>query len=194
MNTGLHEVQEATHEDFSDAGTRIVDDILLSLSHRVAGDARYYYRVRSLSSCGAGASPWSAAAAIVVSSGGDAVAYGSREMVVQTMRVPGSAQPRGFVARADRPWLTVSPASGVVPIEGLDLTVTARPEDLPIGSSNGVRSMNRWRASSAARPSDAPVSTCSRKYWQMRSADPFPLLGPYAIVELANTPYAPLAR
>jgi len=137
-NTALHEVQEATREDFSDATTRTVNDILLRLSHDVAGSARYHYRVRSLSSCGAGASPWSDAAAIVVSSGGDAASYGTREIVVQTVRVPGSAQPRGFTARADKPWLTVSPASGVIPVEGLDLTVTARSRDLPIGTSNGT--------------------------------------------------------
>jgi hypothetical protein len=137
-NTGLHEVQEATREDFTDAATRPVNDILLRLSHEVAGSARYFYRVRSLSSCGAGAGAWSNTASIVVSSAGDAASYGTQKIVAQSVRVPGSAQPRAFTARAGKPWLTVSPASGVIPIEGLDLTVTARPQDLPIGTNNGT--------------------------------------------------------
>lgn len=137
-NTSLHEVQEATREDFADAQTRNVNDILLRLSHQVADSARYFYRVRSLSSCGAGAGPWSGAASIVVSSGADAASYGTQNSVVQSVRLPGSTQPRRFIARADKPWLTVEPASGIIPVEGLDLIVTAQPRDLPVGTSNAA--------------------------------------------------------
>ena len=46
------------------------------------------------------------------------------------------------------------------------------------GSSTVVSRTKRWRASSAARPSDAPASTRWRKYWQIRSAAPLPSAGP----------------
>ncbi len=42
-----------------------------------------------------------------------------------------------FIAMAKHPWLSVTPASGVVPASGINLTVRADANDLPIGTSLG---------------------------------------------------------
>ncbi|HVT04014.1 MAG TPA: hypothetical protein VHL58_11655 [Thermoanaerobaculia bacterium] len=141
-STALYEVQESAREDFAGAITRPVNDVALTLTHRVSETTRYYYRVHTLSSCGGGVGPYSRTASIIVSSpsvlpSADptlALAYGRPGVVVQSVHVSGSTLPRGFTARADESWLTVTPASGTIPPEGIDLTVTARPRDLEIGT------------------------------------------------------------
>src|SRR5207247_11151330 len=56
------------------------------------------------------------------------VPVGSNRVVVQIIHIPGF--PDGsfpFTATVDKPWLQVSPASGILPPDGIDLTVTADP-------------------------------------------------------------------
>ena len=57
-----------------------------------------------------------------------------------------------------------------------------------IGSRSGPACANSCLASSAARPNEAPARTRRRKYWQSKSALPFPSAGPYAIVLLPKYP------
>jgi len=145
-NTGLHEVQEATREDFSDAVSRTLQDIVLHPMHVASRATRYHYRVRSLSNCGGGIGPWSGAASVVVAPRAShdrstielTAPYGRQTVVAEKVYIPGTGVARAFSAHADRPWLEISPSSGIIPPQGLDLTVTARPQNLPVGTSTST--------------------------------------------------------
>lgn len=145
LNTSLYELQEATREDFSDAVTRVVDDILLPFAHEVVAPTRYYYRVRAVSSCGLGTGPYSNPISITVANGSEdagevelASAYGAQRDLVRKVHIAGAPAARPFVASTDKPWMRVVPSSGTVPPEGLDVTVTADPRALAIGSTTGT--------------------------------------------------------
>lgn len=154
VNTSSYEVQESTDQNFTTATTRTVTDILLTFTHTVSATTRYYYRIRSVSSCGLGFGPYSAVASIVITpntavaaSNADLVAsYGAQRVVVQKVRIPGiagnvagkTAVAQGFKARVDKPWMTVSPSEGIIPPEGIDLTVTADPRELPVGTNTAT--------------------------------------------------------
>ncbi len=168
----LHEVQEATRPDFSDAVTWPSNDILLARSHEVPTSRRFYYRVRSLGGCGAGEGPWSDVASIVVDpdvapSSEDAdygTAYGGEREIVGRVRIPGSTAPVSFSAATDRPWISVTPRSGTIPPEGFELIVTANVAGLPMGSNDAAIELTYGAAGSkrggaaAGLPSSLPVS------------------------------------
>lgn len=149
-SAGLHassyEVQESSREDFSGATTRVVTDIVLPVRHVVGEATRFFYRVRAQSRCGLGFGPWSASGAIAITAStsippGDvdlATSYGNQSVVVQKIRLPGATAPQPFTATLDKPWLNVLPASGTIPPEGIELTITADPRNLPVGSSMGT--------------------------------------------------------
>jgi hypothetical protein len=154
-NTASYEVQEATTEDFSNATTRVTQDTVLGFHHSVTQRTRYFYRVRSTSSCGLGFGPYSATASLVIApnetlSAEDAEltsSYGAQTVVVQKVKIPGSGVGVGgateqFTATTDKPWLTVEPASGLLPPEGLEVTVSADPRTLPVGTNTATIKIN----------------------------------------------------
>ncbi|MEO6259163.1 MAG: hypothetical protein ABIP63_02395, partial [Thermoanaerobaculia bacterium] len=150
LNTASYQVQEATVATFASAQTIASETIELKLRHDVTQATRYYYRVRSLSSCGLGTGPWSSEVSIVVlpnsTSADDAEAtgaFGSFNVIVQKVHIPGTSVPTLFTATIDKPWLRVSPASGTIPVDGIDLTISADPKGLPPGSSTGTLTLNR---------------------------------------------------
>lgn len=137
LNTASYEVQEATKENFSDAITIPTNEIFEFFTHQASVATRYFYRVRSLSSCGLGTGPYSDAASIVIlptATTDAAASYGTQNVVIQTVHVPGGSVTQPFNATVDQPWLTVTPASGSLPPGGIDLTVSADPKNLPVGS------------------------------------------------------------
>jgi hypothetical protein len=138
LNTASYEVQESTDANFVAARTVQTTDIYQTLSHDVTVATRYFYRVRSASSCGLGLGPYSEVASTVIvplTTTDAAAAYGTQKVVVQKVHVPGFSSPQPFTATIDKPWFTVDPASGILPQSGLDFTITASPRDLPVGSS-----------------------------------------------------------
>ncbi|HEX7151746.1 MAG TPA: hypothetical protein VF618_09685 [Thermoanaerobaculia bacterium] len=152
LDTESYEVQESASADFANAASRTTDDILIVFNKNVAATTRLYYRVRSNSSCNLGVGPWSDTATIVLrpdaaleSDDADLVAsYGSQHDVVQKIRIGGQsaagkmASGDTFTAVVDKPWLRVEPASGTIPPEGLELTVTADPRQLPTGTNTAT--------------------------------------------------------
>ncbi|MCU1230512.1 MAG: hypothetical protein JWO97_3396, partial [Acidobacteria bacterium] len=71
------------------------------------------------------------------------VPAGSKRIVVQQVFVPGF--PDGsfpFTATVDKPWLAVTPPSGILPPQGITLTVTADPSTLPNGTFTGTVLVN----------------------------------------------------
>ena len=150
--TASYEVQESSTANFANAPLQ-TSEVIATFSHSVTTPTRYYYRVRSNSSCGAGFGPFSGTGSIVVLPGSTSEsnaaavgAYGART-VVQTLHVAGSTPPVLFTASVDKPWLTVSPSSGTLGPDGVDFTVTAATPDLAVGTSSATITINRTNAS-----------------------------------------------
>ncbi|HEY3051963.1 MAG TPA: hypothetical protein VGK04_01090, partial [Thermoanaerobaculia bacterium] len=172
LNTASYEMQESTDPTFASATTRNVNDVLLLLSHQVSTPTRYYYRVRSASNCDAGTGPYSESAAIVIQpviaqtgdKAGTVASYGTQSQIVQKVHIPGSSgssastagTAQGFTATTDEPWLTVTPSSGTIPPEGIDLTITADPRRLPVGTNTAT--LRLTTTASAGTPTSVPVS------------------------------------
>ncbi|MDP9362046.1 MAG: hypothetical protein M3P29_11400, partial [Acidobacteriota bacterium] len=154
--TASYEVQESITANFTGAQSVKTSEVIVTFAHTVTTPTRYYYRVRSQSSCGAGVGPFSATASIVVLPAGtsesDAAAvgaYGTRT-VVQTLHVAGSTPPVTFTASVDKPWLIVSPSSGTLGPDGVDFTVTAATPDLAVGTSSATITINRSATASGS--------------------------------------------
>lgn len=171
LNTASYEVQESTTPSFSAAVTTKSTDILVPFTHTVASPTRFYYRVRSVSSCGLGTGAFSSAASIVISpataadteSAEAAASYGAQGLIVQKVHIPGSGTANAktgvlatFTVTADKPWMTVTPSSGTIPPEGIDLTITSDPKQLPAGTSTGT--LKFTSTASATTPPSVPVS------------------------------------
>src|SRR5581483_643653 len=151
-------------------------DIVRTFRHQVTQPTRYYYRVRSQSSCGLAAGPFSDFVSMVVvptatdAENAESVAsLGQQNAVVQKIHIPGSGSSvigktalagSTFNVSADKPWLKVSPSSGTIPPEGIDLTVTADPKSLPPGTNTGTLQFNTTaQATGAAIPVSVSVVT-----------------------------------
>jgi uncharacterized repeat protein (TIGR01451 family) len=102
----------------------------------------FFYRVRALTACGQGPGPYSASERVVVvpippvnAQGPSAtIDINNKHVVVQTVLIPGQGSAIPFAASTDEPWLTVTPSSGILPADGITLSVSADPADLPNGT------------------------------------------------------------
>lgn len=149
-NVSVYELQESkSRNDFSSAETFIVEGRLRRSFHHVADNpTQRFYRVRAVSKCSDEKGPFSNVVgvhiipvnAIEQQTPGTAE-IGVQDTVVQTVFVPGGTEPITFTAHTDKPWLTVTPASGVLPPEGLTFTITADPSALSLGANTGTLSL-----------------------------------------------------
>ncbi len=143
-NADHYELQESTATDFSGATTRVVDGISAAFSHTATAPTQYLYRVRAISSCSDDVGAYSDVVSVFVMPPGTAgqkhatAEIGSQGTVVQTLTLPGSPTPVTFNAKADKPWLKVTPSSGTITPQGVPLTVTADPSSLVLGTSTGT--------------------------------------------------------
>jgi len=146
LNTSSYEVQESISPAFEDPTTITLTDILLFPSKTVSEPTRFYYRVRSDSSCGLGFGPYSEVASILIApdeplSTADAdmvTSYGTQKVVVQEIHVPGVSPEQAFTASTDQSWMRVEPSSFLLTPDGIDLTITADPRDLSTGSNTAT--------------------------------------------------------
>lgn len=157
-NVELYEVQEATSLDFSDAQTFTTPHPFHEFMHNVTGGPQQYvYRVRGVSSCNDSRGRYSAPVGVFVvaqqSANGSAEAGGT-EAILQKITLPGSTEPTTFTASADKPWITISPASGALTPEGVTLTVSADPAHLALGT-NTATILVEYSTDGAGAQSDA---------------------------------------
>ncbi|HYK04165.1 MAG TPA: hypothetical protein VE974_20610 [Thermoanaerobaculia bacterium] len=162
-NVGLYEVQESTSPDFTNAQTFTTSDTSLRFEHEVTGTpVQYLYRVRGVSDCNDRRGPYSKRVGVFVTpvrTNNSSTEVGAEGTVVQTLFLPGSTEPLTFVATVDKPWLTVSPSSGVLPVEGLTLTVTADPSVLNLGTNTGTVKITYNTASGKGPATNATTLT-----------------------------------
>lgn len=147
-NVDLFEVQEATASDFSNATTQTVDGISAAFKHTVDTPTRYYYRVRGISNCSDERGEFSDFVSTLVSpprtsgtSRNASAEIGVAGTIVQTHFVPGAGAGASFTATVDKRWLTVQPASGALPPEGITLNVIADPSVLAFGTNTATVSV-----------------------------------------------------
>lgn len=141
-NVSSYEVQESTSLDFGNAQSFTSARPSMRFSHDVTGDpVQYYYRVRGISDCNDERGPYSDVVGVFVidpKTSNASTELGTESPIAQKVFLPGGSEPRQFSVTADKPWLTVTPSSGTLPVEGLTLTVTADPKHLGIGTNTAT--------------------------------------------------------
>jgi uncharacterized repeat protein (TIGR01451 family) len=165
--TTQYEVQESTDAAFSAPLSITTSASESPFKHVNSGDTAvtYYYRVRAIGTCNGARSLFSLPLTVQVlpsnvidpaSANGSTPADNPQTTHYQIHLGGGSASKGAiaaaagdtFAASTNQPWLTVSPSSGTVPAEGTTLTVTARTDGLPVGTSSGAVSVTFGSASS----------------------------------------------
>lgn len=140
-----YEVDEADNVEFRAAQTTNTTTTSVRFVHR-AEDAAigFYYRVRAFSACDPVPSPNSFPIRVVIvpipkgeqRNPSTNVPFGTGSVIVQQVFIAGEPnQTLLFTATTDRPWLSVSPATGTLPPEGITLEVRTDPAGLPNGTS-----------------------------------------------------------
>ncbi len=116
-NVDVYEVQESTSLTFESAETTVVERPVLLFEHEVTSPLQYHYRVRGISNCDDSRGPYSDPVSIFIvppRTSNASAEVGVEGTIVQTVTLPASPTPLPFVAKVDKPWLTVTPSSGVV--------------------------------------------------------------------------------
>ncbi|MGN6182581.1 MAG: BACON domain-containing protein [Thermoanaerobaculia bacterium] len=141
-NVSLYEVQESRNLDFNNATTFKTDDVSLRFVHEVSGTpVQYLYRVRGISDCSDARGPYSDVVGVFViapRTNNASTEIGSKSAIVQKIFLPGGSTPQQFSVRSDKPWITITPSNGTLPVEGLTLTLTADPSVLDLGTNTGT--------------------------------------------------------
>ena len=149
-----YDLEEATNEGFTNTVvTTIPQPATGNLSvpftkSTSQGALVFFYRVRVKSLCAQAFGPYSIVVRVVVlppppktqKNPNVTVPVGSTLVVVQQVFVPGinDGVVHTFVATVDKPWLTVDPASGILPADGVTLNVKTDPANLPNGTETGT--------------------------------------------------------
>ena len=145
-NASVYEVQESTSPNFANATTRTVTGVSWATTHTATGaPVQYYYRVRAVSACSDDKSAFTKVVSTrvipqnaVATRNRASAELGVPTPVVQTITIPATFAGQTFNATADKPWITISPSSGVVPPGGLTLTVTSDPDVLNAGTNRAA--------------------------------------------------------
>lgn len=155
------EVQRSTDPGFTSAVSVIVDGTneLVMQTGGLALNTRHYVRVRAISKCNQASSAFSTIGSFVLvgstkpeigPNGGVLPAisapHDSNHLVTQQFRLtaashgnaPHASATETFTISTDQPWITVSPSSGEIPPQGIDITLTIDPSGLPVGASNAT--------------------------------------------------------
>jgi hypothetical protein len=148
-NVELFEVQESASADFSNATTQTVDGISATFRHTVDFPAKFFYRVRGISNCSDERGEFSNVVTTIVASPRStgtsrnaSTEVGTLGTIVQMHFVPGAGPGATFRATVDKPWLTVQPSTGALPLEGITLNVVADPRVLAFGTNTATVSVD----------------------------------------------------
>ncbi len=143
LNAVSYELEESETEDFSAPLRKSLTARSVPFTHITDVSKAFYYRVHAFSACTSEPGPFSEPVRVVLiplpartqKNPAVNVPAGNTDKVVQEVFIPGQAnQTLQFTATVDRPWLTVAPANGPLPPEGVTLKITASPGVLPNGT------------------------------------------------------------
>ena len=141
-NVSQYEVQESMSLDFENASSFSTFRPARKFMHEVTGaPVQYLYRVRGVSDCSDERGAYSDVVGVFVidaKTNNASSELGTDTAIVQKVFLPGGSTPQSFSVTTDKPWLTVTPSNGTLPIEGLTLLVTADPDRLGIGTNTAT--------------------------------------------------------
>jgi Viral BACON domain len=141
-NVSRYEVQESTTLDFANASSFTAAKPSMKFTHDVTGTpVQFFYRVRGVADCNDERGAYSEVVGVFVvdpKTNNASTELGTDSPIVQKVFLKGGSAPQQFSVRTDKPWLTVTPSSGTLPVEGLTLTVTADPNHLGIGTNTAT--------------------------------------------------------
>jgi hypothetical protein len=144
-NATNYELLESTAANFNGATTTVISDVSATLTRTAASaPVRYYYRVRAISNCSDDKGAYSKIISVVVmppqgnAQRQTSVDVGVQSGVTQQLVIPGQNPPVNFSAKGDKPWITVTPATGTIGPQGITLTVTSDPSALKLGTNTGT--------------------------------------------------------
>jgi len=140
VNATNFELLESTNPKFTGATTQVVGDISATLTRTAATQpVRYFYRVRAVSSCSDARGSYSKIVSVLVLPlARETTIDVGAPSATQQITLPGQTPPTTFTARGDKPWISVSPASGTIGPQGVTLTVTYDPSALQLGTNTGT--------------------------------------------------------
>lgn len=159
-------LEESTTRDFSSGVTsQQVTGLSKTFRHDVTATTTYFYRVRP-SNCANGQPQISDVASTVVQAQQPqsrnpegVVPFGSTTPIDILVFIPGGSgkgaiagQETTFSAGADKPYLTVTPATGILPATGTTVAVKASPGGLPAGANTGTLTVTANGAPVATTP------------------------------------------
>lgn len=152
------ELQESTNPDFTSPVTIPVNG---ATSHFIAArpnltqDTAYYYRVRAIASCDASLkSEYSTSTRVVHRAVRPNDTYfagvsGMTQTMTRDYRIPGfgssgkTAFADNYSVTSDQPWLTVVPASGTLPPDGVTVQIRVDGSQLGDGTTMGTLAITR---------------------------------------------------
>ncbi|MDQ6800181.1 MAG: hypothetical protein M3041_05015, partial [Acidobacteriota bacterium] len=144
-NATNYELLESTSATFNAATTQVVSDVSATLTRTTgATPTRYYFRVRADSSCSDDRGAYSKVISVAVmplqanAQRQTSVDVNVQSGVTQQIAIPGQNPPVNFSARGDKPWISVSPATGTIGPQGITLTATYDPAALKLGTNTGT--------------------------------------------------------
>jgi len=172
--TTNYEIQESENAAFTAPLSITTGGSEYSFKHINSGDApvAYFYRVRAIGTCNGARSLFSLPLSVQVlpsnvidpSSANGSTPADNPQTTHYQIHIGGGANgnglPKGAIAAAagdpfsastNQPWLTVSPSSGTVAPEGTTLTVTAKTDGLPVGTSSGAVNVTFGTSGSSGR-------------------------------------------
>ncbi len=163
-NVGLYELQESTSHEFTNATTFSLSSTSKELSHEVTGSpVQYLYRVRGVSNCNDERGPYSDVVGVFIiapKTNNASAEAGAVDQVVQTIFLPGAGTPSPqFTATADKPWITITPPTGVLPPEGITLKISANPTVLALGTNTATILVNYIGAAAHGPQTNATTVT-----------------------------------
>ncbi len=145
--TTQYELQESLDAAFSAPTSTMTGFTSVSFTKNVQTATAFFYRVRAFGGCNPVIGSFSATVSVVIvplsslgSTGPNIVVpAGSTQPVTFPLQVPGlPGGSTSFVATVDKPWLAVTPTSGIMPPEGLTFSISADPSSLQNGTWTGT--------------------------------------------------------
>ena len=142
-----YELQESADAAFSAPASTTLPATLQTFTRNVQTPTAFYYRVRVVGSCSQTPGSFSATAPVIVIplpplgsiNPNVPIPAGSTLPVTFPIHVDGlPGTTTSFVATVDKPWLAVTPSSGLMPPEGLTFTISADPSNLQNGTWTGT--------------------------------------------------------
>ncbi|MDP9362047.1 MAG: hypothetical protein M3P29_11405 [Acidobacteriota bacterium] len=142
-NATSYELQESSTADFSAASTQVVSDLAAGFIHATpASPQKWLYRVRAISNCNDERGAYSHVVIVTVlpdtPQKQTSVEVGTQSTIRQTVFIPGQTPAVSFTARIDKPWATVTPASGTLGPSGVTLTIISDPAALKLGTNTAT--------------------------------------------------------